>query len=132
MEIFIDTSAFYAAMDEDDPHYGEARDAIDQHINGQDILICTNYIVMETVTLLQRRLGMDAVRTFAEDVLPILKIEWIEKNDHEASLSALLTANRRQLSLVDCSSFVVMRRMGIRTALAFDAHFREQGFTVIS
>jgi len=131
MEIFIDTSAFYAAMDEDDLHYEEARDVLGRHINGQNILVCTNYIVMETVTLLQRRLGMDAVRTFVEDVLPILRIEWVKESDHEASLSALLIANRRQLSLVDCSSFVVMKRMSIWTALAFDAHFREQGFTVI-
>ena len=35
---------------------------------------------------------------------------------------------RRQLSLVDCISFDVMHRHGIRWAFAFDSHFKEQGF----
>jgi predicted nucleic acid-binding protein len=42
--------------------------------------------------------------------------------------SALLTANRRQLSLVDCVSFEMMRRLGIKTAFTYDRHFSEQGF----
>ncbi|MDP2857839.1 MAG: VapC toxin family PIN domain ribonuclease, partial [Bacillota bacterium] len=42
--------------------------------------------------------------------------------------AALLTAGRRNLSLVDCVSFDVMRRLGMEKAFAFDAHFAEQGF----
>jgi predicted nucleic acid-binding protein len=41
-------------------------------------------------------------------------------------------ANRRSLSLVDCVSFVVMRQLAIRDAFAFDRHFEEQGFTLVS
>ena len=37
----------------------------------------------------------------------------------------------RQLSLVDCTSFVVMRQIGIDDVFAFDRHFAEQGFTVL-
>jgi len=44
---------------------------------------------------------------------------------------AVLSANRKKLSLVDCVSFQVMRETGIRTAFCFDEHFREQGFDVI-
>lgn len=43
----------------------------------------------------------------------------------------VLTANRRQLSLVDCSAFETMRRLDIETVFTFDEHFREQGFNVI-
>jgi predicted nucleic acid-binding protein len=35
------------------------------------------------------------------------------------------------LSLVDCTSFQVMRQLGIDTAFAFDEHFAEQHFTCI-
>jgi predicted nucleic acid-binding protein len=43
-------------------------------------------------------------------------------------MAALLTAGRRELSLVDCVSFACMRRLGITRALHFDRHFKEQGF----
>lgn len=39
-----------------------------------------------------------------------------------------LTVGRRALSLADCVSFEVMRRTGLRSAFAFDPHFREFGY----
>jgi len=46
-------------------------------------------------------------------------------------VTALLAAGHRQLSLVDCVSFEVMRREGIRRVFAFDAHFADHGFDTI-
>jgi predicted nucleic acid-binding protein len=34
------------------------------------------------------------------------------------------------MSIVDCTSFEVMRRLDIREGLAFDQHFAAQGFVV--
>jgi predicted nucleic acid-binding protein len=50
---------------------------------------------------------------------------------HQAAVSALLVAGKRNLSLVDCVSFEVMRQGGIRTAFTLDWHFNEQGFEII-
>jgi predicted nucleic acid-binding protein len=44
---------------------------------------------------------------------------------------AVLLAARLQLSLVDCASFEVMRRAGLREAFAFDAHFAASGFGLV-
>ena len=49
---------------------------------------------------------------------------------HERAVAALLTAGDRDLSLVDCVSFEVMRRSGLDTAFAFDEGFTKQGFRV--
>lgn len=38
---------------------------------------------------------------------------------------------RKSLRLVDCVSFNLMRRSGIRQAFAIDEHFLEQGFQVL-
>lgn len=50
---------------------------------------------------------------------------------HEKGIGAVLAAHRKDLSLVDCVSFEVMRQRGIRKAFAFDSHFQEQVFDVI-
>lgn len=45
--------------------------------------------------------------------------------------AALVAAGRRSLSLVDCVSFEVMRRLAISTAFAFDRDFARVGFQTI-
>ena len=126
--IFIDTSALLAILDADDNNHGSARQEWEHLILGGERLVCTNYNLVETFALVQRRLGMDAVRKLEEDVLPMLVIDWIDAESHAISVAALLIAGRRRLSLVDCASFETMRRLGLDTAFAFDRHFSEQGF----
>lgn len=58
-------------------------------------------------------------------------MDWIGEEQHAAAIQTILTANRRNLSLVDCASFETMRRLGIETVFTFDEHFRDQGFKVI-
>lgn len=48
------------------------------------------------------------------------------------AVGAMLTASRRRLSLVDCTSFEAMRHKKITKAFAFDQHFVEQGFEIVS
>jgi hypothetical protein len=37
----------------------------------------------------------------------------------------------KRYSLTDCSSFVIMRRLGITEAITTAHHFRQEGFTVL-
>ncbi len=131
MVIFVDTSAFYAILCANDPNHPAARQVWEQLIHNDEHLICTNYILLETLTLLQHRLGVEAVRVFQEDVVPWVHVEWIDVEHHQAAVNALLISGRRALSLVDCSSFEVMRRLSLSTAFAFDLHFSEQGFSCL-
>ncbi len=60
--------------------------------------------------------------------MPVLKVEWVDETIHQVGIASVLAAARRGLSLVDCVSFEIMRRLGIKTAFVFDHHFDEQGF----
>lgn len=130
MSLFVDTSALYAAMDRDDEFHARASAHWKECLSGTEVLLTSNYILVETLALVQSRLGMEATRLLASDVIPALEIEWVSADDHRAALEAVLAANRRSLSFVDCASFQVMRRLGLRSAFAFDPHFAEQGFEV--
>ena len=131
MRVFIDTSAFYALLDRDDVNHQEAKGAWPSVFSGTNALVTSNYVLVETFALLQHRLGIEAVRGFQEEILPLVHIEFVNSEIHRLSISALLSALRRNLSLVDCVGFEVMRALGIRTVFAFDPHFTEQGFSVI-
>ena len=86
--------------------------------------------ILETIALLQHRFGVEAVRLFESDILPVIVIAWVDESIHTKGLSALLTANRRDLSLVDCTSFEILRQTGLYEVFTFDPHFAELGFKV--
>jgi predicted nucleic acid-binding protein len=131
MNTFVDTSAFYAVMDAGDEMHPWARTEWQRLLNDNVNLYTTNYVLVETLALLQSRFGLDAVRVLSEDVVPILRILWVDSAEHESAVQLLLTANRRDLSFVDCISFQAMRSRGIRDVFCFDSHFAEQGFCVL-
>jgi len=132
MTVFFDTSAFLAILNQDDENHKSAKKVWGELVYSDNILITNNYVLVESFSLIQRRLGIESVRVFQEDMLPLINTEWVDKVVHEAGISALLTASRKKLSLVDCVSFEVMRNLGIKKVFAFDPHFEEQGFEVIS
>ena len=128
MSIFIDTSAFLAILDIDDEHHKPAEEVWKNILMSTESLVTTNYVLVETCALVQHRLGMAAVEVFHEDIIPVLRIQWVDHASHQAAAVIMLTAKRKKLSLVDCVSFETMRRLGIKTSFTLDRHFKEQGF----
>lgn len=131
MIIFVDTSAFFALLDRDDANHQKAKKIWSDLLNSENTFITSNYVIIESFALIQHRLGLEAVRGFQEDLLPLINVEWVDEAMHKSGVSGLLAASRRKLSLVDCVSFETMRRLGIKTAFTFDPHFEEQGYKCI-
>jgi len=128
MSVFIDTSALLALLDDEDLGHAASRRAWVGGIDTGEGFVTSNYVVLESCAVAQRRYGIEAVRALVDELLPLVHIERVTEQDHEVGQTALLTAGRRRLSLVDCVSFAMMRRRGIRRYLAIDRHFAEQGF----
>jgi uncharacterized protein len=131
MVIFVDTSALLALVNINDEFHGQAKGQWELLVENKDTLFSNNYVILESIFLIQRRFGMEWIGTLHAEVLSLIDIAWVDENQHRAALTTFLTANRRQLSLVDCSSFESMRRLGIEKVFTFDEHFQEQGFQVI-
>jgi len=131
MTVFADTSALYAVLDADDDFHAPASDAWKTLLADGAALVTSNYVLVETYALVQSRLGMEATRALADHLLPVVRTMGITAEDHDGAVQSLLAADRRDLSLVDCSSFLLMRRLGLREAFTFDDDFRAQGFEAI-
>jgi predicted nucleic acid-binding protein len=129
--VFLDTSALYAVFDSSDAFHAAAAEAWKSLVASDAPLHTSNYVVVELSALLQRRLGLAAVDALATLVMPWVRVAWIEERIHEQAMAALLGAGKRDLSLVDHSSFIVMRKLGVRRALTVDEHFGQQGFEVV-
>ncbi len=128
MTVFVDTSALYALLDRNDRQHAAAARSWKALIEAREPLATTNYVVVETNALVLTRLGLAAVRVLHDDVLPMRAVHWVTDAQHRAAATAQLLAAKRDLSLVDLTSFEVMGQRGITTAFAFDRHFRERGY----
>jgi len=129
MMVYCDTSALYALMDADDENHRKSAQTFDKLLIDDAQLVCNNYVLNELLTLLQRRLGMEALRAYLSDIAPLVRVTWIDESAHQRALTALLTTNQRPLSLTDCASFDTMRQLSITHFFAYDQHFAKQGFT---
>ncbi len=130
MTVLVDTSALYALLARDDQNH-EAAAAAFSGLRHRGPLVTHNYVVVETVALVQHRFGMSVVRTLL-DLLGPIQVIWVDEETHRAALAALLAAPRRRLSLVDRVSFEVMRERGITQAFAFDPDFAQEGFVTVT
>ena len=127
--IFLDTSAVMALADTEDEHHARAVAAMGRLASEGHALLTHNYVLIESAAVLQRRLGLDSALAFLSDV-DRLTVHWITPGDHAEAVDLLTERNRRKLSLVDCMSFIVMRKYGVAAALAYDADFEAEGFEV--
>ena len=131
MTVFVDTSAFVAILDRDEPRRRTALDELAGLRASATSLLTHEYVIVEATALVQRRLGMAALGVLVEELLPLCEVAWVDPELHLAARQALLAARRRGVSLADWVSFLVMRRRGIRTAFAFDADFATEGFELL-
>lgn len=132
MKAFVDTSALYALIVPEDVRHSAA-EALFQRLRDQHVdLVSSNYVLLECASLLQRRHGFEPAKAFLVKASSLLEIVWIGAGEQEKALTLWNQAKSRTLSLVDCTSFAVMQQTGLRYAVAFDVHFRQAGFELIT
>lgn len=129
MSAFVDTSAFYALLVRTERSHAAVREAFAGLIADLTPLWTTSFVVVETMALLQHRIGLGAARDFDEALLPSVRVRWVDEDLYRRGVDRLWRANRRRLSLVDAVSLEFMRVERIGRALALDEHFAQDGIT---
>src|SRR5262249_58977243 len=125
--IFLDTSAIYAWTDVRDPNHDAAVKCLQEILNRGEQLLTHNYVLLETITLIQARLGLSSALKLVKDSSQF-EIDWVDKPVHDLSTAALGKSAKRRVSLVDRVSFLIMKRRNLTTAFAFDPDFKTEGF----
>ena len=131
MNEVVDTSTLYALPVEVDDNHEAARGAAPALRDSGPILVTSSFVVLETVALLQARIGVAAVRIFYRDVLPLIVVVWVDESLLHRAMAALLASSLRGVGLTDWSSFTIMRERGITQVFAFDEDFARQGFELV-
>jgi|SRR5271165_784799 len=121
-----DTSFWVALAARQDRNHGDASALW----SGQEQpVLVSNHIAGETWTFLRRRAG-HAVALLALSVFRSTRVNLLHasERDEEEAWKWLQRHDEREFSFVDATSFVLMRRLRMREALAFDNDFTAAGF----
>lgn len=94
MIVFVDTSAIFALLDQNDGNHSLATQRLGFLTAPDNTMVISNYIIVETCALLQRRIGLDAMKTFREEILPLMTTQWVTQSQHERAFSVLLAEHR--------------------------------------
>ncbi len=127
---FVDTGAFFGLIvAEDDFH--AAADALFARARQEGWqLVTTNAVVFEAYTLIRTRArnGHDRAMAFLDALdAGACTVERVSRKDERWAGDLLRSHADKDYSFCDALSFVVMERMGIKEAMAFDRHFRAYG-----
>ena len=127
--VLVDTSAVFATIDRSDACHHAAREVLEDLRRRKVEPILTNFIVAESHALLLARLGPDIARRWlATSAWPI---ERVTEEDETRARSILGRYTDRTFSYTDATSFAVMDWLGLKTAFAFDPHFKQYGFQLL-
>ncbi|HEY1659105.1 MAG TPA: PIN domain-containing protein [Candidatus Sulfotelmatobacter sp.] len=136
MSLFVDTSIWYAAADSGDRSNVRAKSIL----KAGEPLVTSDHVLVETWTLLHHRLGRGVAERFWEGLRSgIAIIEAVGAADLEAAWEMGVSWRDQDFSIVDRTSFAVMRRLGIERVASLDEDFavfrfgpkRRQSFSVV-
>jgi predicted nucleic acid-binding protein len=128
--IFVDSGAWFAAAVLPDRRHAEARRWLEQNT---EPLLTTDYIVDETLTLLRARGEPKRALTVGGQFFlgELATIYHVTEDDIRAAWDVFRRYADKEWSFTDCTSKVVMDRLQITTAFAFDKHFHQFGGIIV-
>src|SRR4051812_3671030 len=122
-----------ACADRADPAHVTCTAARDATLEAGRILITTDVVVDETLTLVRFRLGLAAANAWWQQIDGSGRLRWerIENDRFERARHLFFQYRDKDLSFTDCTSFAVMRELKVTTVITTDSHFRQVGFDVM-
>jgi len=129
MAVFVDTGAWFAYFVRRDPDHAAAIDWVRRN---RQPLVATDYVVDELLTLLKTRENHRVAAAAGVALLErqVIQLEKISDTDFRTAWEVFHHYSDKGWSFTDCTSKVVMQRLRITYAFAFDTHFEEFGTVV--
>ena len=128
--LFVDTAGWMACADGRDPVHKKACDARDRWLGKGGILITSDYIMDESLTLIRQRLGLQAAEIWWQMLEGSSFLQWelVGPERAEKARHLFFRFKDKDFSFTDCTSFIIMQELKLRNVLSSDKHFHQMGF----
>ena len=127
--IFIDSSAFYLIINKSERLHKIAKKTFNKIILDNDILVTSDYIIDETLTLVSRKWGKYYAIEFWDSIKnsDILKVMKLSESQFYKTIDLFRKYKDHNFSFTDYSCFIIMNDLKINKVFTFDKHFLNFG-----
>jgi hypothetical protein len=128
--IFVDSGAWFASVVPWDMNHAAATAWLQQN---REPLLTTDYIVDETLTLLRARKEMPRAAALGGLLFGgrLAQLYFLPEADLRAAWQVFQSYADKEWSFTDCTSKVVIEKLGLSHAFSFDQHFRQFGTVLV-
>ncbi|HKZ64009.1 MAG TPA: PIN domain-containing protein [Thermoplasmata archaeon] len=129
--IFYDTGAWVGLSVANDRNAPAARKLHSETSRGaHGSIVTSDFVLDEAATLIRMSADVETAARFLRGVMDgTATLIWIDPEHFRNALALLEKHRDKRWSFTDCTSFVVMRELGIDRAFSFDRNYEQAGFT---
>lgn len=135
-EVFVDTQAYVALANLDDPSHDRAVEVTAQLRHTQARLVTTRAILIEVGNFFRqvssRKCAIRIIEAALEDhEAGLLEIVSIDDDLWQKGWQLFTDRPDKDWGLTDCLSFALMRNRGMQAAFTCDHHYEQAGFQLL-
>jgi predicted nucleic acid-binding protein len=120
VSVFVDTSAWYAAVSLRDAHHKAAKRVLSEAPR----LVTTDHVLIETWRLICHRISWSAAESFWDGLRQgVAEIEMVGLADLQVAWEIGRAFKDQEFSIFDRTSFAVMQRLGLFEVVTYDSDF---------
>ena len=133
LPVFVDTGGWIAMAVMRDRFHKLAASYYQKLSREKVPLLTSNYVLVETYTRIRYDDGHAKAMEFhalIHEAIEVgrLHLEWVTPAIHQEAWAIFEAYADQVFSVVDCTSFVIARHVGVKEAFGFDEHFSTMGF----
>lgn len=131
-KVFVDTNVFVALSDERDSTHGKAISLKDKLKIKAVKLFTSSDVIGETLTVMSKKLGKKKAVDFFNKFKDYgIKEIFISEDIHKEARKFFAGVKSKNVSFIDCSSAIVMKKYKIEAIFSFDEDFKILGVKLI-
>lgn len=132
--ILVDSDAFVALAKEDDTNHLKAVKQLENLIDKQANFITSNYVFLETVTVISIRISHTSAIDFIKRIKSTqnpFSIKRIDEELEEKAIEIFKSQTSKNTSFVDCTNIALCRELKMDAIFSFDKVYGKNGLPTV-
>ena len=130
-KVFVDTNVYVAIRDETDSTHKKAIEFYELLRGAGCKFYTSSDIIAESLTVISKKLGKKIASEFLGEVENSTREIFVDEVTHKETRGFFKSVKSKNISFVDCSSVIAMKRNKIDVIFSFDEDFRKMGVSLV-